>query len=107
MGHSLRHMLTIALHRRTGRPTTAFLDFQMVSGSCVYLDEFGMVLHSGATVSDSGFVDSYAAHEPDALAEVEDLHLGFPWTYVSWVGDGIDISEDDLLVVMIEQGEEL
>jgi len=106
-GASDCHVLTIALHRRTGWPIVALHDGRISGGRQSPLDDYGMLCHSGVLSPDGRFLDIRGMHGRAELETVEDRYVEMPELWARWSGIDERWSVDDLLAKMPQRGEEL
>ena len=83
-GHAQCHILTLALHSRTGWPILT-LHYPKIRIRSNYLSEFGGLLHSGVIHPSGDFVDIRGRHNADSMAIVASYYLEEPddagWRY--------------------------
>jgi len=100
------HVLTIALHRRTGWPIATLLDARICGGGYGEINQYGFLVHSGVITPDGSFMDIYGVHDREGLAAVEDRYLD-EYDRPRWLGRDPVVPECDLLEVLTIEGEEL
>jgi hypothetical protein len=94
-GHADCHWLTIALHRRTGWPIVTLHNGRIRGGSR-YLDDFGILVHSGVACPDGRFLDIRGLHDKPGMEALAVFYLD-ECDYPRWNDDA---SEDDLLEIL-------
>ena len=100
--HDGCHVLAIALHRMTGWPLVTLHDGRF-RGSGRFLDEHGMLVHSGVACPDGHFLDIRGLHDEASRLVIADHYMHDPdmWAYWTFEGEFDNgYREEDLLDVL-------
>lgn len=101
------HVLTLALHRRTGWPIMTLHDGR-ISNSRMAMDEAGMLVHSGLVRPDGVFLDARGVIAMSDLGPVEDAYVYYHETWARWLRSDLDAFDvDEFRESMILDGEKL